>query len=221
MSELVLLIRNNEHLVSAYYLEYLKGCHRSKLESMLPEIAAASVAHNVCTVLAEALPSLEVHHDLTPMRIDWLRAALQDCKLISSHNFNYIFVVADPRTFMILTSIYVVHVCALAAIKLPSMPRLLKRMSQIYMASLFLDNLKEYMSEFTGLKNLWWYSHKVDPVFHGTLNFSTGDPLHCLCLLFICNEATENLIIGCPEEQVPLGNAICAKAGAFLNTVCE
>ena len=198
--ELLRLVYSNGKIIQNYYVEYLKGAHRTVLEEALTGLQAHTAAFSVGvqTILASIIPTLDgldansdTPNDLEGFRLDWYRATAA----LTAFGSN--------------------------ALKIPEVQDLIARMIRVTEQSRYVDALRETVEERCELHELWWCKESFKEEYLACLSNPTASLYATAFVRTLRVMAERNCHAFCPEEQLPIGQECARTADSMLQQLAD
>ncbi|GMI46037.1 hypothetical protein TrCOL_g12752 [Triparma columacea] len=197
--ELLQLVYRNGKIVRNYYIEYMKGAHRTVLEEALSGLEShkAAFSAGVQTILGSILPTIDAlatdsdSHDLAGFRLDWYRATAA----LTSFGSN--------------------------ALKIDPVRNLVSRMLRVVEHSCYVDALRDTVEGRCELHELWWFKDSFREQYGVCLD-NPSAALHAVAFVRSLRVMAErNCHAFCPEEQQPIGQEAARVADDMLQQLAD
>lgn len=201
---LATLVLRHRRYVEAYYAEYLRGAHLSRLRRLLAGVpepvkrstapAVQQILDGLCGQLSGLDPARPGGCGLVGFRLDWARCACSFASVQSN------------------------------AMNMGGVKELMEHMNLVVLHTRFVDDLDALLAEHAELPELWWCRDQLTHEFERALNDESEASASTIsdtivAYVKVAAAAPENVSAFCPDEQRPLGEAATRYADDLLGAV--
>jgi len=197
INQMSTIIRQNQRIVQAYYIEYLHDADCKLLEEQVNKLPSHAPFLNLLKSILNELQSISLEsfmsgaeYNFATLRLNWARVE----SMIAG---------------------------ASSTITPASVKELIHRGKIIYLHTRNVDEIEEQIEQYASLKGLWYFCESLNQVFEKSIADGPSNPLNCMSFLSLLAEFPENATGWLPAEKEAIGARCVKLAEDMLTKICQ